>query len=223
MNRRESQVKTKNIRLFLVDDHQVVRMGLRSVLGQDSEISIVGEAGTSAEAVSQVIEQKPDVVLLDLRLPDGSGVDVCRDILSALPEIRILFLTSYGDEDAVLSAVVAGAKGYLLKEVAAEELIRSIKLVAAGQPVLDPTVTSRVMNWMQGLKMPQPEEKTEGLSPQEHRIVALIADGKTNKEIAVDLKLSEKTVKNYLSNIFQKLQITRRSQAAAFFVKQHTQ
>ncbi len=223
MNRRESQVKTKKIRLFLVDDHQVVRMGLRSVLGQDSEISIVGEAGTSAEAVSQVIEQKPDVVLLDLRLPDGSGVDVCRDILSALPEIRILFLTSYGDEDAVLSAVVAGAKGYLLKEVAAEELIRSIKLVAAGQPVLDPTVTSRVMNWMQGLKMPQPEEKTEGLSPQEHRIVALIADGKTNKEIAVDLKLSEKTVKNYLSNIFQKLQITRRSQAAAFFVKQHTQ
>ncbi len=223
MNRRESQVKTKKIRLFLVDDHQVVRMGLRSVLGQDSEISIVGEAGTSAEAISQVIEQKPDVVLLDLRLPDGSGVDVCRDILSALPEIRILFLTSYGDEDAVLSAVVAGAKGYLLKEVAAEELIRSIKLVAAGQPVLDPTVTSRVMNWMQGLKMPQPEEKTEGLSPQEHRIVALIADGKTNKEIAVDLKLSEKTVKNYLSNIFQKLQITRRSQAAAFFVKQHTQ
>ncbi len=223
MNRRESQVKTKKIRLFLVDDHQVVRMGLRSVLGQDSEISIVGEAGTSAEAVSQVIEQKPDVVLLDLRLPDGSGVDVCRDILSALPEIRILFLTSYGDEDAVLSAVVAGAKGYLLKEVAAEELIRSIKLVAAGQPVLDPTVTSRVMNWMQGLKMPQPKEKTEGLSPQEHRIVALIADGKTNKEIAVDLKLSEKTVKNYLSNIFQKLQITRRSQAAAFFVKQHTQ
>jgi len=197
-------------------------MGLRSVLGKDSEISIIGEAGTSAEAVSQVIEQKPDVVLLDLRLPDGSGVDVCREILATLPETRILFLTSYGDEDAVLAAIVAGAKGYLLKEVDSEELIRSIKLVAEGQPVLDPTVTSRVLDWMKGLKIPQPEAKAEGLSPQEHRIVALIADGKTNKEIAVDLKLSDKTVKNYLSNIFQKLQITRRSQAAAFFVKQRT-
>lgn len=223
MSRREPRVKARKIRLFLVDDHQVVRMGLRSVLVNDSEISIVGEAGTSAEAVSQVLEQKPDVVLLDLRLPDGSGIDVCREILAALPETRILFLTSYGDEDAVLSAIVAGAKGYLLKEVSADELIRCIKLVAEGQPILDPTVTSRVLTWMKGLKMPPPEEKTEGLSPQEHRIVALIAEGKTNKEIAVDLNLSEKTVKNYLSNIFQKLQITRRSQAAAFFVKQRTQ
>ncbi len=197
-------------------------MGLRSVLSKDPEIRIVGEAGTSAEAMTQILEHKPDVVLLDLRLPDGSGVDVCRDILASLPETRVLFLTSYGDDEAVLAAIVAGAKGYLLKEVGPEELVRSIKLVAQGQPVLDPTATSKVLNWMKGLTPTKSDETLDGLSPQEQRIVALIADGKTNKEIASDLKLSEKTVKNYLSNIFQKLQITRRSQAAAFFVKQRT-
>lgn len=222
MSRRESRPRSTNLRLILVDDHQVVRMGLRSVLSKDPEIRIVGEAGTSAEAMTQILEHKPDVVLLDLRLPDGSGVDVCRDILASLPETRVLFLTSYGDDEAVLAAIVAGAKGYLLKEVGPEELVRSIKLVAQGQPVLDPTATSKVLNWMKGLTPTKSDETLDGLSPQEQRIVALIADGKTNKEIASDLKLSEKTVKNYLSNIFQKLQITRRSQAAAFFVKQRT-
>ncbi len=219
MSPRTTPTKDKTIRVLIVDDHELVRVGLRSVIGTDPAISIVGETGTSTEAVAEAVRLEPDVVLLDLRLPDGSGVDVCREILGASPETQILFLTSYGDDDAVLAAIVAGAKGYLLKEVGPDELLRSIKLVAEGKPILDPTVTQNVLDWMKNLDAPKTQAKVEGLSPQEQRIVALIAEGQTNKEIAVSLKLSEKTVKNYLANIFQKLQITRRSQAAAFFVE----
>lgn len=219
MSSRTTTGKDKTIRLLIVDDHELVRVGLRSVIGTDPAISIVGEAGTSTEAVAEAVRLKPDVVLLDLRLPDGSGVDVCREVLGESPKTQVLFLTSFGDDDAVLAAIVAGAKGYLLKEVGPDELIRSIKLVAEGKPILDPTVTHRVLDWMKNLDAPKNQVKVEGLSPQEQRIVALIAEGQTNKEIAVNLRLSEKTVKNYLANVFQKLQITRRSQAAAFFAE----
>jgi DNA-binding NarL/FixJ family response regulator len=216
------KAERKKIRLLLVDDHEVVRIGLRAVLGRDPEIEIVGEAGTSAEAVSQADRLKPDVVLLDIRLPDGGGVEACREILGTRTGTRVLFLTSFADDDTVLAAIVAGAGGYLLKEIGSEELIRSIKVVAGGQSILDSKVTERVLQWMKTLEAPAVEPKVEGLSPQEQRVVALITQGQTNKEIAVSIGLSEKTVKNYLANIFQKLQITRRSQAAAFFAKRKT-
>ncbi|MFQ5931637.1 MAG: response regulator [Nitrospiraceae bacterium] len=217
-----SRVSTKQIRLLLVDDHEIVRVGLRTVLGRDREIRIVGEAATSAEAVSLAVRLRPDVVLLDVRLPDGGGVGACREILEASRGTRVLFLTSYADDDAVLAAIVGRASGYLLKEIAADVLIRSIKMVAAGQSILDPAVVRHVQQWMKGARGPSTEAKAEDLSVRESRIVALVAEGKTNKEIAVALGLSHKTVKNYLANIFQKLQISRRAQAAVFFATSHT-
>ena len=215
------KVKQK-IRLLLVDDHEVVRTGLHGLLARDPEIQVVGEAATADEAISQAVRLTPDVVLLDIRLPEGGGIGACRQILEVCPETRILFLTSFAEDETVLAAILSGGHGYLLKEIGAEELLRSIKRVAAGQTILDPMVTRRVVEWMKGLA-PQPAgAEAEGLSPQEQRIVALVAEGKTNKEIANMLDLSDKTVKNYLANVFQKLQITRRTQVAAFFAKRHT-
>lgn len=213
--------RVKQIRLLLVDDHEVVRSGLHALLATDPEIQIVGEAATSDEAVSQAVRLTPDVVLLDIRLPNGGGVGACRKILEACPQARVLFLTSFADDETVLAAILSGGHGYLLKEIGAEDLIRSIKLVAAGQTILDPMVTRRVLEWMRGPAARATGAEAQDLSPQEQRIVALIAEGKSNKEIAVALGLSEKTVKNYLANVFQKLHITRRTQAAAFFARRH--
>ena len=211
--------KTQAIRVLLVDDHEVIRVGLRTVLGQTHGVTIVGEAGTMAEAIQQAQKLKPDVILMDVRLPDGSGVDACREILGALPETRVIFLTSYADDDSVLAAVLAGAHGYVLKEIDSPALLEAIRSVAKGQSILDSSVTERALRWLRGLHdLPVPPG-TDQLSSQEERVVALVAEGKTNKEIAVALGLSDKTVKNYLANVFQKLRITRRAQAAAFFVK----
>ncbi|MES4785986.1 MAG: DNA-binding response regulator [Nitrospiraceae bacterium] len=156
---------------------------------------------------------------MDVRLPDGSGVEACRTIRAERPETRILFLTSYADDDAVLATILAGAHGFLLKEVSSDELLRAVRTVASGQSILDPAVTHRVLARVQSLSAPSPAPKGEELSLQEQRVLALVAEGKTNKEIAVSLNLSDKTVGNYLSNIFQKLQITRRAQAAAYFAR----
>lgn len=153
---------------------------------------------------------------MDVRLPDGSGIDACREIISALPDTRILFLTSYADDDSILAAVLAGARGYLLKEVETRSLVDAICNVAAGKSVLDPAVTDRALAWV---KSQTQRPKTIALSPQEERVLSLVAEGKTNKEIAVALGLSDKTVKNYLSNVFDKLQVTRRSQAVAFYLR----
>ncbi len=212
-------LKTKTIRLLLVDDHEVVRVGLRTVLNQNHGIAVVGEAGTMADAVRDALRLKPDVVLMDARLPDGSGVEACREILAHLPDIRVVFLTSYADDDAVLAAVLAGAHGYVLKEIDSAALLRAIHAVAEGRSILDPSVTQRALAWIKGLHGTAPPPQTAPLSAQEERVVALVAEGKTNKEIAVALTLSDKTVKNYLANVFQKLRITRRTQAAAFFAK----
>lgn len=198
------------IDLLLVDDHEMVRAGLRSLLAGVNEINIVGEAGTVAEAVREAERLKPQVVLMDLRLPDGSGIDACRDILSSTPQTRILFLTSYSDEEAVVSTVMAGASGYLMKEIGQHALIRAITDAAAGRPILDSRST-------------QPAEtriKNVALSPQERRVLALVVEGKTNKEIAAALYLSDKTVKHYLSNACVKLGVSRRSQAAVIFARQ---
>lgn len=211
--------KTHVIRVLLVDDHEVIRVGLRTVLGQTQGIAVVGEAGTMAEAVQQAQRVKPDVILMDVRLPDGSGIDACREILGALPETRIIFLTSFADDDSVLAAVLAGAHGYVLKEIDSPALLEAIRSVAKGQSILDSHVTERALRWLRGLHDLPATSGTDQLSTQEERVVALVAEGKTNKEIAAALGLSDKTVKNYLANVFQKLRITRRSQAAAFFVK----
>ncbi|MGH7209638.1 MAG: response regulator [Nitrospiraceae bacterium] len=208
------------IRVLLVDDHVIVREGLKMVLGRDTRIRIVGEAGTAQQAVSEARRINPDVVLMDIRLPDGTGVQACSDILDQCPQARVLFLTSYVDDDTVLAAILAGAHGYLVKEIGVEILAESIKRVAAGESILDPAATQRVLAWVKTHGSASPDPSREALSPQEQRIVALVAEGKTNKEIAAELGLSPKTVKNYLSNSYQKLQITRRAQAAALFAKQ---
>ncbi|NOS81180.1 MAG: response regulator transcription factor [Nitrospira sp.] len=209
----------KPIRLLLVDDHQVVRVGLRTVLHNNQGITVVGEAGSKAAAMRAVKRLNPDIVLMDIRLPDGSGVEAARDIIASYPATRIIFLTSYADDDSILAAVLAGAQGYVLKNIGIGVLVRSIRTVFKGQSLLDPVYTQRAMNWMKAGPDQGSSVREKSLAPQEERVLALVADGLTNKEIAVALQLSDKTVKNYLSNVFQKLHISRRAQAATFFVK----
>ncbi|HZO03379.1 MAG TPA: response regulator transcription factor [Burkholderiales bacterium] len=196
------------IRLLIVDDHEVVRAGLRVLLGAVEGLEIVGEAGTVAEAVREAARLAPAVILMDLRLPDGTGLDACREILSSAPGMRILFLTSYSDEQAVMSTVLAGAAGYVLKDIGSQGLVGAIRDAAAGRPTLDPRITEPVIGRVR---------HAEALSVQERRVLELVVQGRTNKEIAGALALSDKTVKNYLSNAFQKLGISRRGQAAAIF------
>ena len=213
----------KPIRLLLVDDHAVVRLGLRTLFNRATTIKIVGEAATMHEAVKEATRLTPDVILMDIRLPDGSGVEACREIREAHPDTRVLFLTSFSDDETVLSTVFSGASGYLLKEVDRDALIRAIEAVEQGQSILDPAVKERVLSRFQ--KEMSGEKQSAGglLSPQEQRVLALVAKGNTNKEIAVALDLSDKTVRNYLHNMFQKLQISRRSQAASYFAKHSSQ
>jgi DNA-binding NarL/FixJ family response regulator len=207
----------QSIRLLLVDDHEVVRVGLKKVLEADPQIVVAGEAATAEEAVAHAQADRPDVVLMDIRLPDGDGIQACRDILAACPDIRVLFLTAFADDETMLAAVLAGAHGFCVKRMDIESLVQSIKRVAAGESVLDRVATQRMLDWVRGGGVPPAGQ--QALSPQEQRIVALVAEGKTNKEIAQELQLSPNTVKNYLSNAFQKLQITRRAQAVALFHK----
>lgn len=202
-----------------MDDHQVVRLGLRTLLEQCGDLEIVGEASTVAGAVGEAAKLKPDLVLMDIRMPDGSGFAACRQIRQESPEVRVLFLTSFTDEKVVMESIDAGGDGYLLKEVDEETLIRGIRSVAAGQSILDPAVTRRVLERVKNPESGVSRPPLETLSPQERRVLALVADGKTNKEIGVALGLSEKTVKNYLSNTLEKLGLSRRSQAAAYFVQ----
>lgn len=207
------------IRLLMVDDHEVLRLGLRTLFSEAGGFQVVGETGTMAQAIIDAGRLTPDVVLMDVRLPDGSGVEACRAIRADHPSIRVLFLTSYADDDAVLATILAGAQGFLLKDVSSDELIKAVKTVAAGRSILDPAVTHRVLGRLQALSTGAPQTKSDELSPQEQRVLALVAEGKTNKEIAGVLNLSEKTVGNYLANVFQKLHMTRRAQAASYFTR----
>ncbi len=208
---------------MLVDDHEVVRLGLRALFGQTKHVEVVGEAGSVGEAVVEAGRVRPDVVVMDLRLPDGTGLDACREILSADPAVRVLFLTSYSDDEAVLSTILAGAAGYVLKEIRQEALIHAIEAVASGQSILDPKVTQTVVgevaNLTRKLHTARPRSKDD-LSPQEGHVLELVVEGKTNKEIAAILGLSAKTVKNYLSNAFQKLHVRRRAHAAVLYSRQ---
>lgn len=204
--------------LLIVDDSEVVRVGLRALIGAEADIQIVGEAKSVGDAVEKATHLRPEVILLDVRLPDGSGIDACRQILRRTPEARVIILTSVIDDRIVDDAIRAGAHGYLLKEIDARGLLSAIRDVAVGKSILDPTVTARVMQMVRtggtardGLSL---------LSPQEKRVLALIAEGCTNKEVGVKLGLSEKTVKNYLSTVFEKLQVSRRAEAAAIYAQE---
>ncbi|WP_447975090.1 response regulator [Nitrospira sp. Kam-Ns4a] len=211
--------ESKPIRILLVDDHEVLRLGLKTLFTEAGGFQVVGEAGTRIAAVTEAARVKPDVILMDVRLPDGSGVEACREIRTARPQTRVLFLTSYADDDAVLATILAGADGFLLKEVSSDDLVRAMRTVANGQSILDPAVTQRVLGRVKALSSSPLEERRDPLSAQEQRVLALVAEGKTNKEIAVALNLSDKTVGNYLTNIFHKLGITRRAQAAVYYTQ----
>jgi two-component system, NarL family, response regulator DevR len=208
----------KPIRLLLVDDHEVVRVGLRTVLHNRQGITVVGEAGSKAAAVQAVKRLKPDIVLMDVRLPDGSGVEASRDIFAGHPATRIIFLTSYMNGDSARAAMLAGAQGYVVKNIDSGRLIRSIHDVSNGQSMFDPALAQQTLSRNVESVRARPEREPS-LAPQEERILALLAEGFTNKEIAVALGLSDKTVKNYIANMFQKLNVSRRAQAAAYFVK----
>ena len=207
------------VTVLLVDDSEVVRMGLRTLLGEADGIKVVGEAGDVKGAVSGAQRLRPNVVLLDIRLPDGTGFEACQQIVRANPEIQVLVLTSVADEQMVDNAIRSGAHGYLLKEVNAKALVQAIFDVAAGRSILDPAITARVLSLVRS-NAPATRQVLDELSPQEKRVLALIAEGRTNKEAASELGLAEKTVKNYLSNVFDKLQVTRRSQAVAMYARQ---
>jgi two-component system response regulator DevR len=212
-----SKEKTR-ISLVLVDDSEVVRAGLRTLLGIEPSIEIVGEAGSVAAGVETAARLRPHVVLLDIRLPDGTGFDACRQILKRTPDTRVLVLTSIVDNAMVDEAIRSGAHGYLLKEIDGRGLVNAIRDVAAGKSILDPAVTARVMQLVKAGNTGR--DPLASLSPQEKRVLALIAEGCTNKEVGVKLGLSEKTVKNYLSTVFEKLHVTRRVEAATIFARE---
>ncbi len=202
------------ITVFLLDDHEIVRRGVADLLESAPDITVVGEAGTAAQALARIPALKPQVAVLDARLPDGSGIDVCRDIRSAMPEVRCLILTSYDDNDAIFAAVMAGAAGYLLKEIRGTSLLDAIRQVAAGRSLLDPSVTERLLSRLRDGTPTDP--RMASLSEREREILALIADGLTNRQIGESLFLAEKTVKNYVSALLAKLGMERRTQAAVY-------
>lgn len=211
-------MKMQKTTILLVDDHEVVRIGLSSLLRRYEQFEILGEAWGVEDAIAKARELKPDVIILDVRLPDGSGVDVCKAVKDSLPGTKVIILTSYPDDEAVLASIMAGADGYVLKEVGSQALAKAIENVAAGNSMLDPAVTRTVME-----RMKESTRADEGpvtlLTDQEKKILSLLGKGKTNKEIAKEIFLSEKTVRNYVSNILTKLNLSNRAQAAAYAVR----
>jgi len=211
------------IRVFLPDDHEIVRLGVRDLLETQPDIRVIGEAGTAASALARIPALKPDVAVLDVRLPDGDGVSVCREIRSRMPETACLMLTSFGDDEALFDAVMAGAAGYVLKRIRGTDLVGAVRTVASGQSMLDPGAASQLMARLRDSS--QKRDQLEGLTAQERRILELIGEGLTNRQIGERLFLAEKTVKNYVSALFQKLGMERRTQAAAYaarvFGEQH--
>ena len=202
------------IRVFLLDDHEVVRRGVRELLEAEEDIAVVGEAADAETAIARIPVARPDLALLDVRLPDGDGVDVCREIRSRDPEIACIMLTSFSDDEALFQAILAGASGYLLKQIRGTDIVDAVRRVAGGQSLLDPAVTNRVLERLRN--PPEEDERLARLTAQERRILMLIADGLTNRQIANEIHLAEKTVKNYVSNLLAKLGMERRTQAAVF-------
>ncbi len=212
-------VEAKTLRLLVVDDHEVVRQGLVALLDRREGFQVVAEAGTVAEAIDQAHRHLPDIVVMDVRLPDGSGIEACREIRADLPQTRVVMLTSYPDEEAVLSAIIAGAAGYLLKQIRARDLVAALEAVGRGESLLDPAVTEKVLERVRRIATGGQTDVLAALTSQEQKILMLVAEGMTNKEIAAAIFLSDKTVKNYVSSILSKLNLERRAQAAAFVAK----
>jgi DNA-binding NarL/FixJ family response regulator len=207
------------LRLVVVDDHEVVRQGLVALLDRRPNFQVVAEAGTVEESLAQTRRFQPDIVIMDVRLPDGSGIEACRDIRAELPATRVVILTSFPDDEAVFSAIVAGASGYLLKQIRARDLVAALESVGRGESLLDPAVTEKVLTRVRQIAAGEVHDELAALTPQERKILLLVAEGKTNKEIASEIYLSDKTVKNYVSSILAKLNLERRAQAAAFVAK----
>lgn len=207
-------------RVLIVDDHEVVREGLRALLNRRDGMEVVGQAGTVAEAISEAARMTPDVIVMDVRLPDGSGIEACREIREARPETKVIILTSYADEEAVFASILAGAAGYVLKQTRGSVLADAIAAAARGESLLDSAVTLKVLERMRNASERKREsDPLDVLTDQERKILVLIADGKTNKEIAAEVFLSDKTVKNYVSSILNKLNLRRRSEAAAYIAR----
>ena len=200
--------------VFILDDHEVVRAGLRSMLDATDDLVVVGEAATVAEALVRIPAARPEVAILDVRLPDGSGVEVCRDIRSSHPDIICVMLTSYADDTAIYAAILAGAAGYVLKQVGGPRLVDEIRRAGKGETLLDPEVTERVLERLR--QGPREDERLAALTVQERRVLDLIAEGRTNRQIAAAMFLAEKTIKNYVSNLLTKLGMERRTQAASY-------
>lgn len=212
-----SEPGSAKIRVFLLDDHEVVRRGLADLMGLEDDLELVGEASTAAEAVARIHATSPDVAVLDVRLPDGSGVEVCREVRSMHPDLKALMLTSYADDEALFDSIMAGASGYCLKDIRGQDLIGAIRAVAAGRSLLDPVATARVMAKLRDGR--QADQRLAQLTTQERRILELIGEGLTNRQIGERMHLAEKTVKNYVSSLLAKLGMERRTQAAAFVVR----
>ena len=204
------------IRVFLLDDHEIVRRGLAELLELERDIEVVGEAGTTADALHRLPACRPDVAILDVRLPDGSGIEVCREIRDTMPQTHALMLTSYADDAALFDAIMAGASGYVLKEIRGTALVDAVRQIADGHSLLDPAATQRVLERLRKDEDVEDDAELAGLSEQERRILRLIGEGMTNRQIGDELHLAEKTVKNYVSSLLAKLGMSRRTQAAAF-------
>lgn len=205
------------IRVFLLDDHEIVRRGLADLIGLQADLEVVGEAGTAAEAMIRITASQPDVAVFDVRLPDGSGVEVCREVRSLFPNIHVLMLTSYSDDEALFNAIMAGASGYVLKEIRGSDLVTAIRQVAAGNSLLDPSLTERVLERLRNGN--KEHDELAGLNEQEKTILNLIGEGMTNRQIGEQMHLAEKTIKNYVSGLLAKLGMERRTQAAAYVAR----
>jgi DNA-binding NarL/FixJ family response regulator len=219
---KSTEKSEKQIRVMLVDDHEVVRQGLKALIEADGDLVVVGEAGGVQEAIEGSAIAQPDVVVMDVRLADGSGIEATREIRAKRAETRVIMLTSFADDEALFASIMAGASGYVLKQVKGNDLVRSIKIVAEGGSLLDPAMTEAVLDRLRKGKNLLKDEKLAKLSPQEERILGFVAEGKTNKEIGESMKLAEKTVKNYVSMILSKLEVSRRAEAAAYLTRHTT-
>lgn len=210
---------TERLSVMLVDDHEIVRQGLSALLAAEEDIEVVAEAGSGRQAVDFARIHEPDVIVMDVRMPDGGGVEACRDIKSERPETQVIMLTSFSDDEALFNSIMAGAAGFVLKQIRGNDLVQAIRTVGAGDSLLDPGVTKRVLERLRKAKFDDRDPRLARLSPQEERIVDLIADGMTNREIGEAIHLSDKTVKNYVSSILQKLEVTRRAEAASYVTR----
>ena len=217
-----AEPKQAPLRVMLVDDHQIVRDGIRAMLQTEEDIVVATQAGTVREAIDEADRTRPDVIVMDVRLADGSGIEATREIRAKHPATRVLMLTSFADDEALFSSIMAGASGYVLKQVRSDDLLRAIRSVGGGESLLDPAVTKSVLERLRKGKHLMSDEKLARLSPQEERILVLVADGRTNKEIGEELKLAEKTIKNYVSSILSKLEVARRAEAAAYLARHTT-